>query len=161
MESSKKEETVKKRAAVEAEADIEISTNNTNKELVTKQSSKNTAGSVVKKEAAPQISNWLIAIGVGVTITAATVTAIYVVKTQRAKELNRLRYGYPQEENVNTYSNRISKYWNFTVKTFTAVKTIVVDFLKPKEINTPCGTQDTANPMTAYSDDSIESGDDV
>jgi len=113
-----------------------------------------------QKEAESQIpvSNWLIAIGVGVTVTAAVVTTVYVVKSQRAKELKRLKYGQnnDDEESVQIYSNRFSRYWNLTVKTFTAVKSVVSDFFTSKKQVSPFVDANTHAPTTNL-DDSIDS----
>jgi len=116
---------------------------------------------VTKKVAESQmpVSNWLIAIGVGVAVTATVVTAVYVVKSQRAKELKRLKYGQnndDEEETVQTYSNRFSRYWGLTVKTFTAVKGVVADFFTSKK-QVSLFVDAKTHPPTTNLDDSIDS----
>lgn len=82
---------------------------------------------VVKRSA--KTSDLLIAFGVGLTVAAAAATTVYFVKTQRKKELKALKYG--DEGLVKTYTERLYGYWGLTVKTFTAVTTVISDYLKP------------------------------
>lgn len=90
------------------------------------------------KQKSEALSKWVIAAGIGLTFAIGTATTVYYMKTRQKRSMKALRYGddYQSESN---YKKKLVKYWNFGVRTFQAVSTVVIDFLKPKAktVNTP------------------------
>lgn len=84
-----------------------------------------------KQQEAERFSRWAVAVGLGLTFAIGTATTVYYLKTRQKRSLKALRYGddYATENN---YKKKLVKYWNFGVRTFQAVTSVVFDFLKPK-----------------------------
>lgn len=101
---------------------------------------------IAKAENSTRVSNWMIALGVGVAVAAVTTATVYYVKQRRRKELTSARYlgEEDQEESVESYSEKAQKYWNFTVKTFSSVRSVVSDFLMKKPNVSPMVSSEQA-----------------
>lgn len=91
-----------------------------------------------KKKQADAYSKWLIATGIGLTFALGTATTVYYLKTRQKREMKALRYGDDYAPSVN-YKQKAIKYWNLGVRTFQAVTSVIVDFLKPKSKTTQIG----------------------
>jgi hypothetical protein len=88
-------------------------------------------GTEDKKQQADAYSRWLIATGIGLTFALGTATTVYYLKTRQKREMKALRYGEDFDATVN-YKQKAVKYWNLGVRTFQAVTSVIVDFLRPK-----------------------------
>lgn len=96
-----------------------------------------------KKQQADVYSRWLIATGIGLTFALGTATTVYYLKTRQKREMKALRYGEDFDAAVN-YKQKAVKYWNLGVRTFQAVTSVIVDFLRPKKQVTPMVDSSTA-----------------
>jgi len=78
-----------------------------------------------KADQKTRVSNWMIALGIGVGAGLVTAAAVYYVKKQRSTKPSR----YQQEPTIEGYQSRFRKYWNLTVSVCNTVRNTVSAFL--------------------------------
>lgn len=82
-------------------------------------------GQVVEKKNNSVISPWLVTFGVTLTVVAVTCATVYIVKKNRNKELEELRYGQVYDDNMIKASfqkNRTTRFWDWTKSTAFSIK---------------------------------------
>lgn len=90
--------------------------------------------SVDQKEKKFAISNWWLALGIGLVVASVVTTAVYVVKRRRRHQLRDMQcLGIEDEETVESYSEKLGRYWALTVTTFSTVRGLVSSVLVPKK----------------------------
>jgi len=111
-----------------------------------------------KKRNETQISNWVIAGLAGGAVAVALAGTVYYVKSKRNAELKASRYGNSKYATVESYRQKLSRYWTFTIDVFTSVQGVVGNFLAPTKAKemTPFVTNDGAESRSPFS-----SGDEV
>jgi cytochrome c-type biogenesis protein CcmH/NrfG len=76
-----------------------------------------------------KLSNWMIALGVGITTAVAVTAVVYYTKREKAKK----QRGYRTKNTVSSYSSTLNKYWGIATTTFATVR-IAVSNLLNKEV---------------------------
>lgn len=88
----------------------------------------------LRKREETKISNWMIAGALGAVAAVTVAGTIYYVKSQRKQELQRYRFGAEdQVVSAESYKQKVGRYWTFATSAFTAVQSVVADFLAPKK----------------------------
>lgn len=82
-----------------------------------------------RKKEETRVSNWLIAGALGAAVAVTVAGTVYYVNRERKKELKSYRYGSEGPTTVESYKETINRYWNFASNAFSAVQTVVADFL--------------------------------
>lgn len=108
-----------------------------------------------KKVASNKISNWMLALGIGLVVAVVATTTVYVVKSRRRRQLKDMNYlGIEEEETVESYSEKLNRYWAFTVTTFTAVRGLVSNVLVSDKKASPMVSSKNATVYGARTQDS-------
>lgn len=96
-----------------------------------------------KKENETKVANWMIAVGVGALTAVTLAGTVYYVKQKRKAELRRLRNGeFDEPKTVESYKAKFQRYWGFASRAYTAVSSVLSDFL---------GSKESANPLMSSS----------
>lgn len=89
----------------------------------------------------PNIPEWAIWVGIGVTVVAATATTVYLVQERRKDELDKMRYGEVRRRRSafewNSIRMRFSTFWGWTAESFTSVSGYISGLLRSNKVMTP------------------------
>ena len=108
-----------------------------------------------KKKKSDGIPTWMIAGGIAAVFAVFTASAVYYIKTSRKKQMRDARYGADYHPEGN-FESKLTKYWNLTVNTWKAAKTLISNALAKNKPATPL--VDVAAATTAmdpYNDEGI------